>query len=570
VIDPQELAEITERRDRATRAVVQSTANKRLIVAGPGTGKTYTFRQALDACEGRGLALTFIRNLVRDLEKALGDIADVFTFHGLCHHLVRKQVVAGLEAGWHYYPALPALLVKDLELLGYPRLTSFQLGRRFHQMDESEGVVREVLSLGSYYNTASHNDAVFRELEHLEADSDEIPSSPLIVVDEYQDFSLLETKVLSLLATKSPVLVAGDDDQALYDFKGASPEFIRELAAGGDFELLALPFCSRCTSVVVDAVNAVLGAAMAQGCLEERLDKEFRCFLPSKEKDSEANPSIIHAHCSIDRKGNCYPGRYIAGELAKINAEDIQESHEGNFPTALIIGPNPFLGSAYEEVAEAFPQAVLKTGLKSEFDGLHGYELLVNAPDSRLGWRIIVHSTPFDGADDVLTSALEERAELGAALPAAYREHHLGVSQLLARLIGEEELGAGEVAILEAALDRSLEEIVASLDHELPADPEPDPDQPTVLFTSFEGAKGLSACHVFMVGLVNGHFPRDRNAITDKEVCSLLVGLSRTRKRCHLISVGQALGRWQTTSCFLDWLKPHLERVEIKKDYFSA
>jgi superfamily I DNA/RNA helicase len=61
-------------------------------------------------------------------------------------------------------------------------------------------------------------------------------------------------------------------------------------------------------------------------------------------------------------------------------------------------------------------------------------------------------------------------------------------------------------------------------------------ETPDILFTSLVGSKGLSAEHVFIVGMNNGHFPRNADAITDDEICSLIVALSRTRKRCHVIS----------------------------------
>jgi hypothetical protein len=83
-----ELQLLTEERTAASGAIVNSAAQRRLIVSGPGTGKSYTFGRALakaieDAGGGTGLALTFIRNLVADLED-LGTLADVFTFHGYC------------------------------------------------------------------------------------------------------------------------------------------------------------------------------------------------------------------------------------------------------------------------------------------------------------------------------------------------------------------------------------------------------------------------------------------------------------------------------------------------------
>jgi superfamily I DNA/RNA helicase len=117
---------IARGRAAATEAIVNSGALKRLIVAGPGTGKTYTFKQALSkairdsGAADKGLALTFIRNLVADLAEALSDVADVFTFHGFCKHQMHRHGVAGLQEGWDYYPALIEVMAADLHLLGLP------------------------------------------------------------------------------------------------------------------------------------------------------------------------------------------------------------------------------------------------------------------------------------------------------------------------------------------------------------------------------------------------------------------------------------------------------------------
>ena len=86
-------------------AIVNSDSEKRLIVAGPGSGKTYTFKLALSKAISdsgnaeKGLALTFIRNLVADLSDALSEVADVFTFHGFCKHQMHRHPVAGLQEG---------------------------------------------------------------------------------------------------------------------------------------------------------------------------------------------------------------------------------------------------------------------------------------------------------------------------------------------------------------------------------------------------------------------------------------------------------------------------------------
>jgi superfamily I DNA/RNA helicase len=94
--------EMVQAQAAATATIVDSQAEKKLIVAGPGTGKTHTFKQALESVEAKGLALTFIRNLVSDLEGALGDLAEVFTFHGFCKRQMHVNSTEGLVGEFDY------------------------------------------------------------------------------------------------------------------------------------------------------------------------------------------------------------------------------------------------------------------------------------------------------------------------------------------------------------------------------------------------------------------------------------------------------------------------------------
>jgi superfamily I DNA/RNA helicase len=79
--------------------------------------------------------------------------------------------------------------------------------------------------------------------------------------------------------------------------------------------------------------------------------------------------------------------------------------------------------------------------------------------------------------------------------------------------------------------------------------------------TSFEGAKGLSAQHVFIVGLHAGDLPHDANNIADLEVCKFLVGLTRTKKKCSLLITKQFAGKPKSPSLFLQWIRR--ERFEV-------
>jgi ATP-dependent DNA helicase UvrD/PcrA len=575
---------IAHERAAASEAIVNSSAQKRLIVAGPGTGKTYTFKRALSKAildsgtADRGLALTFIRNLVADLTEALSDIADVFTFHGFCKHQMHRHAVAGLQEGWDYYPALIEIMAVDLQLLGRKGMTRDDIERCLHNQDDSDGVFTAALEVGNYYNAVSHTDLVKRVLTHFTENEEAIPSYPLIVVDEYQDFSLLETSFLQLLATKSKVLIAGDDDQALYAFKNASSKYIRELHADAEHENFDLPYCSRCPEVIVDAVNDVIAAARANGNLEGRIDKPFKCYLPDKEAVSKARPKIIYAECSVQSKKAPYPGKYIAACIAAIPAEDIRESKGGGYPTVLVIGDRPFGPAVYKVVKERFPQAEMRE-VPSLMSPLDGYRRLAEDADSRLGWRIITLYFDFDGCDDVVRQALEAGDDLGPRLPDKYREEHLEIAELVRRLRNGEALTSEQEKQLEGAVGMHIAEINESLavveedEDPIPKDEEAEEaaeDAPTIRFTSLIASKGLSASHVFIVGFNNGFFPRNPNGITNDEICKLLVALSRTRVQCHVVSCRHFGTDWLDESVFAEWIRPHLEQVTVNKDSFTG
>ena len=80
----------------AVRRIVESKSIKKLIVAGPGAGKTTLFKELLKVNSGGRddrLVLTFINTLKSDLEAQLSDSAKVFTLHGYCFgfFIVRKN-----------------------------------------------------------------------------------------------------------------------------------------------------------------------------------------------------------------------------------------------------------------------------------------------------------------------------------------------------------------------------------------------------------------------------------------------------------------------------------------------
>jgi superfamily I DNA/RNA helicase len=573
-----EVASMEEARKRASDAVVESEAPKRLIVAGPGTGKTFTFKRALaraiaEAGGGRGVALTFIRNLVTDLERAIGDLADVYTFHGYCKHLMHAHV-AGLQAA-DLYPYLLDLIVEDLDVTGRRSTSKASIDEHLHRLEAADGLVDDVMAVADYYAAVSFPDLVYRVLRHFEASPNDIPTVPLVVVDEYQDFSLLEVSFIELLATKNSVLVAGDDDQALYSsFRYASPDYIRDLANGGTFERFELPYCSRCTDVIVEAVKDTIREAEARGNLKGRLEKDFLCYLPDKAQDSEDHPQITHVECSTFM--TAYAGEYIAQQISLIPPEDIERSRKEGYPTVLVIGPDPFRRKAFEVVSKQYPGARNPKRQQFAVDILDGYERIARDAQSRLGWRVVISCTKPKGWKKLVKQALDEDKDLSELLDKGFRNEHLSLAGLVGNLVNDGALSADDEARLADALHRDMDEIRDHLNVELTDDPaeideESQPaegeDEPDILFTTLVGAKGLSAEHVFVVGANEGYIPGSSKTFTDEEICKFLVALSRTRQQCHLISYKWFIKGPLRKSAFLDWIKSRLSFVKLNKDY---
>ena len=334
-IDGQE-----EDRKRYSDSIINSPAKKKIIVAGAGTGKTFTFQKLLKQKDGNALALTFINNLVNDLKKDLNGLAKSQTFHGYCKMLLHQKPFGGIAANFHFYPKLPRIIESDEQIL-CGRNSNFD--EVFQCLFEDDGCIDFYIDRANFYNAVGFNDSVYRVLQYFRLGKCKPPQYEQVVVDEFQDFNRLEVAFIEEIEKVNPILIVGDDDQAIYDRKNASPDFIREKAKDSNYERFELPYCSRCTKVIVDAVDDVITHAKANGNLTDRVDKKYTCYLPKKLQDCINYPKIIHAKCSVHTKRSSYISMYIEREIQKIPREEIDMANENGYPCVLIIGPLHYL-----------------------------------------------------------------------------------------------------------------------------------------------------------------------------------------------------------------------------------
>lgn len=551
-------------RSEYVRRIVESTARLKIVVAGPGTGKSFAFRAILASVpDGDRVAMSFINNLVHDLQKDLLGLADSKTFHAYCRSLLHHRASDGLTTEFHYFPPLEQLVATDAMLLGRSDLPSRNFSEALHTLEENDGRIAFYLERSSYYNAVGFDDSVYRVLKTFEAEPTSVPQLTYLIVDEFQDFNRLEVSFLLHLERGTPTLIAGDDDQAIYQtLRHATPDFIRDKHSAGTHERFELPYCSRCTRVLVEATSAFVREARAHGLLANRIEKQFLPF-SGKDADSATFPKIVSVTCSVDTVASPQIGAYIAHEIEAIpqSIRDEAGNREDGYPLALVLGPGQYLKRINEVLKDRIPNLRYKERRELTFDCLDGYRALLKHPLGNLGWRILLECLNHRQLRRFLNKAHEAKKPLYEVLPAAFVSEQVALLDTLRQGIVDEYAVSGqEWQTLETALGFPKDAILTRLKAEDPrATQDAVPERNgSVILTSYTGAKGLSAGVVFVVGMEQGALPRKNHQPTDEEVNQFIVALTRGRKQCHLIHAGQFMGSRTTRSEFLDWLPASL------------
>jgi superfamily I DNA/RNA helicase len=524
---PEELKahQVTERAECLQR-ILASTASKKIIVAGPGAGKTYTFSEIFKLeFEGSRLAMTFIRKLTEDMEESFGKTVEVKTFHAFC-----KKHLHDIFGRFDIRPYLNKLIEKDALVLGNG-LGDFD--QKFENLEEGQEI-QFYIRQGDYYGVSGFNDSVYRLLSYVRGHSEYLPTFGCVVVDEYQDFNRLEVEFLNALETRGPILIVGDDDQAVYSLRNSTPAFLRDKYTSGEYEVYELPYCGRCTEAVVQATNSLIRQARATGLLSNRIEKRFEYFIKDKEADSGRYPKVSVATV----KTGSTLAKYIEKKISQIPPAEIAESFENKYPTVLIIGPKQYLAQVAKDLKKKKIPFQYEPSENFLYSLVEGYRELMRNIEDNLGWRII---TEFLGEEDVLRKIIQAASTGQPAseiISADFKALHMRIIQLLTKLGGGFALSPEEEAELKIGLGDYFEEVFRHfqvVDAEEESIPE-DTTKPSILLRSFVGSKGLSAGHVFILGANNGDIPKDPRAIKDIEVCQFLVAITRTRKKCHVLS----------------------------------
>jgi ATP-dependent DNA helicase Rep len=275
-----------------------------LVLAGAGSGKTRVITQKIvNLIELHGYepkhiaALTFTNKAAHEMQERIAKLLaeprqakqlTVSTFHSLGVKILRQEAQAlGLKDRFSIMDSDDCFsLVQDLAIT-----TDKQLIRRIQTAmslwknalitpelalkqakDDDEATAARIYA--SYVATLSAYQAVdFDDLIRLPVElfrsNEQVRDKwqrrlRYLLVDEYQDTNTCQYELVKLLVTgigKKPMFTAvGDDDQAIYAWRGATIENLKTLQVDfPDLEIIKLEQNYRSSTRILQAANAVIG-----------------------------------------------------------------------------------------------------------------------------------------------------------------------------------------------------------------------------------------------------------------------------------------------------------------------
>ena len=357
-----------------------SCKGRALVIAGPGAGKSRTLLARALYLLDSGVPpeniflLTFTVKTARELKERIKSLKapeiKVDTFHGLAFDLCRLQ---GKSPRLLNQKEQESLFKEILRRRGKPLrgarklLETLLAGQR-----DDEGLL-------SAYEKALEEEGLwdFRRLLKEAGKENPLQEKKIhLLVDEFQD---LNSELLSFLRSfkRACFYFVGDPAQAIYGFRGARPELVKDfIEAEGDFSIFFLPRSYRVPGRILSLAATLLESPFEIPPLEavkEGGEVEVSSFRdPEKEARgiaSQIEDLLGGLQMESSRRGLAPSQIAVAARLRRLLGPVREALKERGIP---VEEPAPFP----EEVAEKVQRALLEAKDLLSFKNVLGKEIL--------------------------------------------------------------------------------------------------------------------------------------------------------------------------------------------------
>lgn len=485
--------------------------NTKILVAGPGTGKTTKIKEIFTSygSPAKVLILSFTNATVLDL---LGEFKkcnlpidgeSCLTLHKFAlkiNHLLNFHILNDTEKDIlldlaKRLAVTPQILMESLSTITFDMM-----------IDSSSDFIK--------------NNAIYAREKIGELD--------LLIIDEYQDFNDRERRFIQTISHYAKnTFILGDDDQCIYGFKDADVDGI--ISAYNNTQTERVPHdnvCYRCPDDIVKACNNLIRNN------KKRIDKEL--------KISNKSGTVLLEQLADETN----TAGFVASKIKQLMNSDSRSA-------IMILSPVSF---AVEQVIQEFN--------KQKIEFINWFSPKLSAEDQKKIWILRVL-----GGSKRLLNMLFLSYEFRTSKKTKFKKFIEIVREKIQNGLGETvaeqkviELGLLNEGYMDSVKNQvniadfikqnteyhhfipffdgnsNVQIILERLETFLTRNFDNDPSKVKIM--SIHKSKGLQADYVFIVGLVDGILPNGGRGIDSIEAQRrvFFVGMSRAKKQLFLIS----------------------------------
>lgn len=621
-----------------------------LILAGAGSGKTrvLTHRIAhmvedLNIAPYNILAITFTNKAAKEMKDRvrmlIGEFAEnmwISTFHSTCVRILRREIdKIGYKSSFTIYDSSDQkMLVKEcmktvnindkdiseqeiINKIGKAK-DRMQSARSFKLENESNFRENKIADVYEIYqkklkenNALDFDDLIFKTVELFKSNPEVLEfyqrKFKYIMVDEYQDTNGAQYELVKLLASKyKNICVVGDDDQCIYQWRGADIKNILDFEKDyPDAKVIKLEQNYRSKGNILNAANVVIVNNSNRKSKKLRTEQEsgskikiYRAYSDSDEGDF-VGKQILDIRNNEGKKYNDFAILYRTNAQSRIFEESFRRK---GIPYKIVGGTRFYDRKEIKDIL-----AYLKVIINPQDDV--SIRRIINVPKRSIGDATVNKIRDFADSFEInLWDALSEVRSISTLTPrnvscidpfVQMMENLISLSETIpvsmlietiledtgymeqlkksneiedkSRIENLKELVSDAVDFEKTSEDKSLSAYLEKVSLVQDTDKIEDEDDSVVLMT-VHSAKGLEFPVVFMVGMENGIFPgsasfeKESEMEESRRLC--YVGITRAKEVLFMTSaeVRRVFGKTvaYSQSDFINEIKPEL------KEYVSG